>query len=98
MATTSMQAHAEVLLDRSSHWSRGYRQSDGLQFVLFTGSTGQTYLSSESGCTCRGYLYRGQCAHVEAIRMEADKARAAAVRRPRYEDVFGADDGLTDAF
>jgi hypothetical protein len=91
MATSSMTAHAELLLNRSAHWSRGVRAADGLVFVLFTGSTGQTYMTTDSGCTCRGFLYRGQCAHQVAVMTEAEKAQAPKPRK-RYEDLFGEDD------
>jgi hypothetical protein len=96
--TTSMDAHRDILLSRSALWSRGHRQSDGLQFVLFAGSTGQTYMTNERGCTCRGFTFRGQCAHVAAVKAEAEKAREKAGRRKtRYEDLFPSDD-LEDAF
>lgn len=89
MAITSMQAHTDVLLSRSTHWSRAVR-NDGLVFTLFTGSTGQTYWTTERSCSCRGFTYRQTCAHVEAVKAEAEKARAAAVRRPKatYDDLY----------
>jgi predicted nucleic acid-binding Zn finger protein len=92
MATTSMQAHATELLNRADHWSRGYRKSDGLQFVLFTGSKRQTYMATESGCTCKSYQYRGECAHVTAIRLEAIAARIEAMKpKRRLEDIWPDD-------
>lgn len=95
---SASEAHTMVLLARSEHWSRGVRTSDGLAFVLFSGSTGQTYMTTERGCTCRGHQFRGQCAHAEAVRREADQARARAFRRlPTYADLFPCDD-LEDAF
>lgn len=99
MATTSLQAHRDVLLSRSRHWSRAVR-NDGLVFTLFSGSTGQTYWTTERSCNCRGFTFRQTCAHVAAVQADAEKARAAAVRRPRatYESLFGSDDELESAF
>lgn len=95
MATTSLAAHAELLLNRSQSWSRGVRASDGLVFVLFSGSTGQTYMATAHACTCRGFLYRGQCAHQVAVRTEADRAVLAVERQARnaaaYDRLFGDD-------
>lgn len=95
-AQTSMAAHAAQLLSRSDRWAKGYRQADGLQFFLFRGSKGEIYLSAERGCTCPSARYRGQCAHVEAIKADIEQAREKAARRPSTYDRLFPD--LEDAF
>jgi hypothetical protein len=98
MVTDSMRAHADMLLSRSHLWTRAVRKRDGLALVIFPSSrTGTSYYSAESGCTCRGFLYRGICAHVVAIRDEAEAAHEAVGPRTRYEDLFPSDD-LVSAF
>jgi hypothetical protein len=97
--TASMTAHAQVLLERSSRWARGYDTRNGRQFVVFTSSRsrdGQPVLyytgAAGDGCTCKGFLYRGACSHAEACRIEAEQAREAVGSKPRakLEDLLDA--------
>lgn len=102
--TPSMQAHAQALLARSRKWARGVRTRDGLAFVTFTSSRMNAhglpiyYYSSERGCTCPGHRNRGICAHVVAIRMEAEQAREAVGPKPRTTLEALMDKHLTSAF
>jgi hypothetical protein len=98
--TTAMQARASVLLSHAATWARGTRNDDGQPFVLFAGSKGATYMTSERGCTCPSYLHRGECSHHLAVcRFEAEHeyqieqafADVAAKRRQpirSYADLF----------
>jgi hypothetical protein len=106
MVTDSMRAHAEVLLERSDRWARGYDTRNGRAFVIFTsskiGQDGQPILyyarPDGSGCTCKGYLWRGVCSHSEACRLDAEAAREKVARkRPSYRELMAAQ-GLVDAF
>lgn len=93
---TAMEAHTLVLLNHSERWSRAVR-NDGLAFVLFAGSTGQTYWTTERSCSCRGFNFRQTCAHQRAVAIQAERAREQAFRRkPQYEDLFPSE--LEDAF
>jgi hypothetical protein len=100
--TASMDAYASVLLARSARWARGYRNSDGLQFVLFASSrtlsdgTPIYHMTSQTGCTCDGYRFRGGCSHVLAVAREAERAREQVTRRATYEELM--DNHLVDAF
>lgn len=105
--TASMRAHAQVLLERSEKWARGYDTRNGRQFVVFTSSRskdGQPVLyytgAAGDGCTCPSFLYRSACSHAEACRLEAEKARSAVgPKRASYEEIFqGSGFELTDAF
>jgi hypothetical protein len=105
--TASQEAYASVLLARSARWARGYRNSDGLQFVLFTSSrtlrdgTPIYHMTAVdgSGCTCDGYRFRGACSHALACKMDAERARAQVTRWATYDELFtGSGDELTDAF
>jgi hypothetical protein len=99
MATTSMTAHTDQLLNSADRWSRGVRKSDGLAFVLFTGSKGAVYFSTETACSCPGYRHRGICAHQQAVTFSAIAARTAAFApKVRYEDILGFGDDLESAF
>lgn len=75
--TTAMQAHAQVLLERAATWARGERK-DGLRFYLFASSRTladgtpiyhMTRADALAACTCPSWLHRGQCSHVEAVRL-----------------------------
>jgi hypothetical protein len=100
--TSSQEAYASVLLARSARWARGYRNSDGLQFVLFASSRRMRdgapiyHMTAVdgSGCTCDGYRFRGACSHALACRLDAERAREQVARRATYEELFA----LTDAF
>jgi hypothetical protein len=105
--TSSQEAYASVLLARSARWARGYRNSDGLQFVLFASSrrmrdgTPIYHMTAVdgSGCSCSGYRFRGACSHALACRRESERVREQVTRRATYEDIFkGSGQALTDAF
>lgn len=100
MVTDSMRAQAQVLLSRSHKWARGYDTRNGRQFVIFTSSRQQpdgrpvlyyTGIAGD-GCTCKSYLYRGACSHAEACRLEAERAREVAARKPKatYDQLMDA--------
>lgn len=93
MVTQSMRAHADILLSRHQ-WAQGERTEDGRPFYLFSASTGGYYYTdvNGAGCTCRGYLYRGLCAHSVAASeraAEADiEAAFASVALREYGRLF----------
>ena len=78
-----------------------------LAFFLFTssrrGPNGEMIFHKTardgSGCTCKGYLWRGECAHALAARTAAEQAREAVSRkteRRSYRELM--DNALVDAF
>jgi len=86
---TALEAHTLVLLNHADKWSRAVR-NDGFAFVLFAGSTGQTYWTTERSCSCRSAFFRGICAHMQAVATEAARARRAAVAT-KIEDLWPDD-------
>lgn len=101
MATTaytiSQIASAEQLLARSTGWTRGRRKTDGLSFVIFPSSNGRDayYTRGDgNGCSCRGWLYRGRCAHSLAVKRDAQAARKAATQPKRrgYDEIYSEND------
>jgi hypothetical protein len=58
-------------------------------------------MAAALGCTCPSYQYRGRCAHVEAIKAEADRAQQRVERRAAnaaaYDRMY-QDSALEDAF
>lgn len=105
--TDSMKAQAQVLLERSSRWARGTRNSDGQAFVLFTSSRTdrdgnpiyhRTHAAGQ-GCTCPSWQHRGACSHALACQMDAERReRAASKPRRSYADLYGfcAEQGCQD--
>ena len=74
--TASQLAHAEQLLASPEKWSHGRSKVSGEHFWLIQGSNGTAHWTTARGCTCRGYRFRGCCAHVVAVTMR--EAQAAA--------------------
>lgn len=72
--TSSMQAHAEQLVSESYRWSRGRSKVSGAEFYVIPASTtNAAHYTSEDGCTCKSFTYRGQCSHRLAVQIhEAD--------------------------
>lgn len=103
---TAMEAHAEVLLERSDKWATGTLNETGLTFYLFTssrlGPDGQPILyhtiRDGSFCDCKGFEYRRQCSHSLAAKRATEAAREAVVRKPvrRYSELMS--NHLVDAF
>ncbi len=110
--TPTMIATAEVLLARSARWSRGAaRTTDGqlVNVVYFSSSrvkkNGATVVHitrvDGAACSCESFTYRQACAHAVATRMESERAREAAARKPMstYDRLFPADEhGTVSAF
>jgi hypothetical protein len=71
--TTAMQAAAEMLASYSDRWAHGTRNADGQPFVLFAGSKGAVYYTSERGCSCPGYRFRGICSHRLALELQDER-------------------------
>ncbi len=93
--TDSMNASATALLAERLTWVRGRRRSDSRAFYLFPSSDGRTayYTAIDgSGCTCKGYLWRGVCSHAVAAQRDTHRVRAEADRpaRKSYGDLFPA--------
>ena len=80
-ATTAQQAYAQVLLERADRWAKGTRK-DGVRFITFVSSRTRpggepvyyyTRADGQSGCTCPGYLHRGDCSHSLAVRQDNER-------------------------
>ena len=76
--TASQLAHAEQLVSESDRWLTGRAKADGRPFYVIPGSKGVAHWTAAdgSGCTCRGFAYRGQCSHVLAVRLRRRRKRA----------------------
>lgn len=107
--TPYMREQASVLLARSARWSRGTaRTTDGMlvNVVTFASSRQRpdgktvTYVTRVDGacCSCPGFVARQACSHALACKIEAERAREAAARKPRvsYDELM--DRQLVDAF
>ena len=75
--TPSQQAAAEQLLASPEKWSHGRSKVSGEHFWLIQGSNGVAHWATASGCTCRGFRFRGMCSHVLAVKLRRDRDRAA---------------------
>lgn len=70
----SQRARAAILVEHAKTWTRGTRKRDGLPFILFPSSKpGHAYYTTETACSCQGFYYRGACAHVLAVQIEAER-------------------------
>ena len=53
--------------------SRKLKEKDGSPrtFFIIPSRTvvGSAHYTNRQGCTCKGFLHRGKCAHVEAVRL-----------------------------
>ena len=78
--TMSQQANAERLLSMPEKWARGRSKVDGREFWVIQGSTGHAHWTAldGSGCTCRGFYYRGACSHSLAARRRMEDGQAPA--------------------
>lgn len=80
--TSSMQAHAEVLVSRRSRWCKGQRNSDGAPMFLFSSSRTDTEgrpiihrTRADGGyCSCPSFEFRQACSHALAVRMAKEQA------------------------
>ena len=77
--TLSQQANAERLAAEPERWLTGRSKASGRPFFVIPGSKGVAHWTAAdgSGCTCRGFAYRGQCSHVLAVQLRQDRERAA---------------------
>jgi hypothetical protein len=91
--TRGMILQARILLARSAFWTRGTaRTTDGalVNVVTFAssrqGKDGRTvtYLTRVDGacCDCPGFQARQACSHSVACKMDAERARESAARKP----------------
>lgn len=98
MVTPYMLRQAEILLARSSRWSRGWATTgDGqtVNVVSFLSSRTKrlpdgseqpvVYFTRVDGacCSCPGFKSRQACSHAVACKMEAEQARDRAAVKPR---------------
>ena len=95
------------MLANAANWSRGpaiTTTGETVGVVLFASGSqpGVVYLTrcdGRSGCSCPGYQRGGrECCHMRACRMEAERAREQAARKPRLEDLMAAHELTTSAF
>ncbi len=58
------------VLASAPRWLKIRRKADGTKFYVIPGSKGVAHWTATdgSGCTCKGYRYRGTCSHVLAVR------------------------------
>ena len=111
MVTPGMIAAAEILLVRSARWTRGTaRTTDGqlVNVVTFASSRVKkngamvTHVTRCDGevCSCESFTYRQACSHALACRMDTERAREQAARKPvsRYDELMDRHLGLTSAF
>lgn len=80
-------------------WHTGRSKINGRAFYLIPSQStpGTAHRTTHYGCTCTSYRHRGDCVHVEAVRMF--EAREAVTRKPRYEDLWPDDEyGTVSAF
>ena len=82
--TASQLAHAEQIAAEPERWSRGRSKQTGQAFWLIQGSKGAAHYATASGCTCKGFYYRGVCSHVVAVKVREDRERAARQTSDRY--------------
>ncbi len=76
--TASQVAHAEQLVAEHDRWLTGRSKANGRPFFVIPGSKGVAHWTAAdgSGCTCRGFAYRGQCSHVLAVKLRRERERA----------------------
>jgi predicted nucleic acid-binding Zn finger protein len=70
--TPSMTAKAVTLLEERNRWHSGRSKLSGLRFWLMPSSdrtASYTVGRDTDFCSCRSWLYRSACSHVEASRM-----------------------------
>lgn len=91
LSMTALEAPTLVLLNHADRWSRAVR-NDGMAFVLFAGSAGQTYWVTERSCSCKSFEWRQRCAHQNAVSIEAERARARALAPKRGLEDLWTDD------
>ncbi len=67
-------------------WLTGRSKANGRRFFVIPGSEGIAHWTAAdgSGCTCRGFAYRGQCSHVLAVKLRQDRERSALQTADRY--------------
>ena len=70
IVTQNMKRWAEQLADEAPSWLRATSRVNGRSFYIVPSSTGgAAYYTTFYGCTCKGFLYRSVCAHVEAVKI-----------------------------
>jgi hypothetical protein len=68
--STATIAKAEQLAAVAHTWNRGRSKIDGSNFCVVPASDGvSAHYANLFGCTCKGYERRGDCSHVEALRI-----------------------------
>ena len=81
IVTPTIRKRAEQLAERIPLLPRGRSKINGAGFYVMPGSTaGVAYYTSSLGCTCKGFLHRGVCAHQQACVIVAQREQQA-----RYE-------------
>ena len=70
-------AHAEQLVSASERWLTGRSKMNGRPFFVIPGSKGVAHWTAAdgSGCTCRGFRFRGRCSHALAVQMIGEGSR-----------------------
>lgn len=80
---------AFTLALRGHTWHKGRSKRSGQPFYLIpsTSIPGTAHRVTNFGCTCTSNRHRGDCKHVEAVRIFEAGERAARKPVRRYEDL-----------
>lgn len=65
-------ARVNLLTAAAPAWVKGYDRETGEKVVFVPSQTevGKFHRVSPEGCDCRGYKFRGQCAHYAAAKQQ----------------------------
>lgn len=70
LITPAIRSRAEQLADEASGWLPATSRVSGKRFYIVPNSTGSAaHYTNANGCTCRGWQFRGICAHSEAVKL-----------------------------
>lgn len=73
---------------QTEQWIRTRDNRTGRQLAVAVPSksqAGKFHLVTLAGCDCRGWKFRGTCAHLVAVQAEADRVRADQAPAPIVE-------------
>jgi hypothetical protein len=80
--STATMDKARQLATQAHTWTRGRSKVDGSRFCVVPASDGTTaHYANLFGCTCLGYARRGDCSHVESLRIIRRQKDAMTVQQ-----------------